>query len=549
MINLIAKHWIVNYKEYQDRVVRQKYGILCGIVGICLNICLFAWKLLAGWLSQSIAITADAFNNLSDAGSSLILLFGFRLAGQKPDSEHPFGHGRLEYVAGLIVSMIIILMAVELMRTSAGKILHPEEVSWHVWTLVVLIVSILVKMYMFLYNRTIGNKIASAAMRATALDSISDAVATFVVLLSTIISHFTGLQIDGCCGLLVGLFILYAGISAAKDTINPLLGQPAEECFVEKVHEIVLQNFLLAFPLFFLVGLGSFSAKVSLIDFNVGKGLAKFAFNIAIPCLLFQTIRGASNLPPPNWSIGLAYFGSCALVFLLTFFIGRKSFHLRGDESTVFGMSAIFSNNVQLGIPLAISLLGENCVPSIAFIVSLNVFLLWVSVTVGVELSRSREASVWGTCFEGLWRTIKNPVIIGILLGLLSSWADIGLPEPFEKSLTLLSASATPVALFSVGTGLSRYKLSSHVRLTGASIFLKLFIQPATVFILCFLFGITGIERQAACLLASLPVGVNVYIMAQEFEVIEGPVANALLLTTCLSMLTVPLMTSLFNFL
>ena len=128
-----------------------------------------------------------------------------------------------------------------------------------------------------------------------------------------------------------------------------------------------------------------------------------------------------------------------------------------------------------------------------------------------MELSRSREASVWGTCFEGLWRTIKNPVIIGILLGLLSSWADIGLPEPFEKSLTLLSASATPVALFSVGTGLSRYKLSSHVRLTGASIFLKLFIQPATVFILCFLFGITGIERQAACLLASLPVGVNVY--------------------------------------
>ena len=236
---------------------------------------------------------------------------------------------------------------------------------------------------------------------------------------------------------------------------------------------MILQNFLLAFPLFFLVGLGSFSAKVSLIDFNVGKGLAKFAFNIAIPCLLFQTIRGASNLPPPNWSIGLAYFGSCALVFLLTFFIGRKSFHLRGDESTVFGMSAIFSNNVQLGIPLAISLLGENCVPSIAFICfPLNGnFLLWVSVTVGVELSRSREASVWGTCFEGLWRTIKNPVIIGILLGLLSSWADIGLPEPFEKSLTLLSASATPVALFSVGTGLSRYKLSSHVRLTGASIF------------------------------------------------------------------------------
>ena len=125
---------------------------------------------------------------------------------------------------------------------------------------------------------------------------------------------------------------------------------------------MILQNFLLAFPLFFLVGLGFFSAKVNLIDFNVGKGLAKFAFNIAIPCLLFQTIRGASNLPAPDWNIGLGYFGSCTLVFLFTFLIGRKSFHLRGDESTVFGMSAIFSNNVQLGIPLAISLLGENCV-------------------------------------------------------------------------------------------------------------------------------------------------------------------------------------------
>ena len=192
MINLIAKHWIPDYREYQDRKVRQKYGILCGIVGICLNIFLFAGKLLAGWLSHSIAIMADAFNNLSDAGSSLILLFGFRLAGQKPDPEHPFGHGRLEYVAGLIVSMIIILMAVELMRTSAGKILHPEEISWHIWTLVVLIISILVKLYMFLYNRTYGNKIASAAMRATALDSISDAVATFVVLLSTVIDDWVG---------------------------------------------------------------------------------------------------------------------------------------------------------------------------------------------------------------------------------------------------------------------------------------------------------------------------------------------------------------------
>lgn len=195
-----------------------------------------------GLLSHSIAIMADAFNNLSDAGSSLILLFGFRLAGQKPDPEHPFGHGRLEYVAGLIVSMIIMVMAVELMRSSGQKILHPEEVIWHTGTLVMLVVSILVKLYMFTYNRSYGKKIASAAMGATALDSISDAVATFVVLISTVVTHFTGLQIDGVCGMLVGIFIMYAGISAARDTINPLLGQPAEECFVERVHEIVLSR-------------------------------------------------------------------------------------------------------------------------------------------------------------------------------------------------------------------------------------------------------------------------------------------------------------------
>ena len=242
MINFIAKHWIPDYRNYQDKYVRQQYGILCGIAGIFLNVFLFAGKLFVGWLSHSIAIMADAFNNLSDAGSSLILLFGFRLSGQKPDPEHPFGHGRLEYVSGLIVSVIIMVMAVELMKSSGQKILHPEEVVWHTWTLVVLVISILLKLYMFTYNRSYGNKIASAAMGATALDSISDAVATFVVLVSTVVSHFTGLQIDGVCGMLVGIFIMYAGISAAKDTINPLLGQPAEDCFVKRVHEIVLSR-------------------------------------------------------------------------------------------------------------------------------------------------------------------------------------------------------------------------------------------------------------------------------------------------------------------
>ena len=242
MINFLVKRFVKDYENVENAKVRTAYGMLASILGICCNLFLFSSKLFAGFLVNSISVMADAFNNLSDAGSSLILLFGFRLAGQKPDPEHPFGHGRLEYVAGLIVSMIIMVMAVELMRSSGQKILHPEEVIWHTGTLVMLVVSILVKLYMFTYNRSYGKKIASAAMGATALDSISDAVATFVVLISTVVSHFTGLQIDGVCGMLVGIFIMYAGISAARDTINPLLGQPAEESFVERVHEIVLSR-------------------------------------------------------------------------------------------------------------------------------------------------------------------------------------------------------------------------------------------------------------------------------------------------------------------
>lgn len=242
MIEFLARHRIPNYKEYNQPEVRQRYGMLCGAVGIGLNILLFAGKILAGLLSHSIAITADAFNNLSDAGSSLILLFGFRLAGQRADHEHPFGHGRIEYISGLMVAIAIILMAVELVRSSVEKILHPSDIFFHWGIIVILAVSILVKIYMYYYNRNYGKRIDSAAMRATALDSVSDAVATYVVLVSALVSHYAGLRIDGWCGLLVGLFILYAGICAARDTINPLLGQPADEEFVAKVQELVLSK-------------------------------------------------------------------------------------------------------------------------------------------------------------------------------------------------------------------------------------------------------------------------------------------------------------------
>lgn len=242
MIALLSKFFIKNGEKVNDPKVRQAYGMLCGLVGIILNVVLFAGKFLAGLFSNSIAITADAFNNLSDAGSSAVTLVGFHLAGSKPDPDHPFGHGRIEYLSGLIVSAAILIMAFELIRDSVMKIITPQETQFSYLTIVILAASILVKVYMFCYNRNIGRKIDSAAMRATAIDSLSDTAATTVVLLSTLVSYFMGWKIDGYCGVLVGMFVFYAGISAAKETLNPLLGQPPDEAFVERITEIVMAH-------------------------------------------------------------------------------------------------------------------------------------------------------------------------------------------------------------------------------------------------------------------------------------------------------------------
>ena len=242
MITFLSRLLIRNPQDVKNPAVRQAYGTLCGAAGIVLNLLLFLGKAAAGLLSRSISITADAFNNLSDAGSSIITLIGFRMSGQEPDPDHPFGHGRIEYLAGLIVSGIILLMAAELIKSSVSKILHPEELTFSPVIVAILAASILVKLYMYSYNRKIAAAIDSAAMKATATDSLSDSLATLAVLLATLADHFTGLHIDGWCGLLVGLFICRAGISAARDTINPLLGQPPEKEFVEQIRRIVLSH-------------------------------------------------------------------------------------------------------------------------------------------------------------------------------------------------------------------------------------------------------------------------------------------------------------------
>ena len=240
MITCLAKFWIRESDSEEKK--RRVYGKLGAVVGIFLNICLLTGKYLAGFFSGSIAIMADAFNNLSDAGSSFISLIGFVFSGKKPDLDHPFGHGRIEYLAGLGVSFLILLMGVELAKNSVQKILHPVSVQISTLSIAVLSASILVKLYMAYYNHAIGKKIRSATMAATATDSLSDAAATTVVLLAMLFLAVTGINIDGYCGILVAVFILAAGIGAAKETVSPLLGQAPNPEFVKEIKELVMQH-------------------------------------------------------------------------------------------------------------------------------------------------------------------------------------------------------------------------------------------------------------------------------------------------------------------
>ena len=240
MIQFLSRRFMKDCDNVDDPAVRRAYGVLCGCVGIALNVLLFGGKLLAGLATGSIAITADAANNLSDAGSSVVTLLGFKLSAQAPDRGHPFGHGRLEYVSGLVVSMVIVLMGVELGKSSIEQILRPQPVDFSPLAAGMLAVSIAVKLYMALYNRSIGRRIHSAAMAATAADSLSDCLATAAVLLGSLAGRFWGVPADGWCGGVVALFILWSGVNAARETIDPLLGQPPAPEFVERVRELVL---------------------------------------------------------------------------------------------------------------------------------------------------------------------------------------------------------------------------------------------------------------------------------------------------------------------
>lgn len=239
MITLLAKLFIKNQDSKSDAELRKDYGVLCGGVGIMLNILLSIAKIVAGIISGSISIISDAVNNLTDAGSSLVMMVGFKLAGKKPDSKHPYGHGRIEYITGFIISVLTMMMGVEMLRTSIDKIIHPTDVFYSTTAIIILILAFVTKLYMYFYNNRVADKFNSTAMQAVAIDSFGDAVATSFVLLCMMISSYKGIHLDGYCGVIISLLIIYGGISSAKDTIGQLLGSPPDPEFVEMISKYV----------------------------------------------------------------------------------------------------------------------------------------------------------------------------------------------------------------------------------------------------------------------------------------------------------------------
>jgi len=245
-MDFLFKIFIKNYKDIHDETIRRKYGLFSGVLGITLNFVLFCIKIAAGVIASSLGIIADAINNLSDAGSSLITLIGFKLSGKPADHEHPFGHGRFEYISAMLVSVAIILMGFETGKSSLEKIIYPKDIYVSKLTVTILVLSIIIKAFMYFLNKIVGKKISSTPIMATAKDSLSDCIATGIILICVLISHYTEINIDGYAGLMVSIFILYTGVVTMRDSISPLLGHPPDKKLVEDIEKTIMSHDIVA---------------------------------------------------------------------------------------------------------------------------------------------------------------------------------------------------------------------------------------------------------------------------------------------------------------
>ncbi|MBQ4515251.1 MAG: cation transporter [Clostridia bacterium] len=242
MIKFLIKRFVPDFLQVTKKEVRERYGVLAGILGIICNIFLFLVKLIIGFLMNSIAIISDAFNNLSDMGSSVVTIIGLKMSNMHADKEHPFGHGRIEYISSLIVSFIIMLVGFELLKSSVGKIINPEKPELNLILIIILCLSVLVKVWMFSYNRYIGKQINSGVIKASATDSLNDVISTGAVIISAIISGFVSFPIDAIAGSAVSVLVMYSGFSIAKETISILLGNPPDPELVAEINERILSQ-------------------------------------------------------------------------------------------------------------------------------------------------------------------------------------------------------------------------------------------------------------------------------------------------------------------
>lgn len=239
MTELLVKTFVKDYENTGDTKVRTAYGTMAGIVGICCNIVLFGAKLFTGILLHSISVMADAFNNLSDAASSIISLIGVKMAEKPADKDHPFGHGRIEYIAAFIVAFIVIQVGFSLFKTSVGKIRNPEDIHFQAISLVILLLSVGVKLWMGMFNRKLGRRINSSVMMATAADSLGDVAATSAAILAIVVYAVWKVNIDGIAGIVVSVFVMLAGVGIAKDTLAPLIGEPVDSKIYEQISNFV----------------------------------------------------------------------------------------------------------------------------------------------------------------------------------------------------------------------------------------------------------------------------------------------------------------------
>ncbi len=242
MTDLLIRLFIKDSENVKNRVVRRSYGVMAGVVGIVCNVILFTAKLITGILSGAISITADAVNNLSDAGSSIITLVGFKMAGKRADRQHPYGHGRIEYITGLLVSLTIMLVGVELLKTSFDKAVDPDNVGFSLISIAVLAGSVLVKLWMAFFNRKLGKKLNSSALKATSLDSLSDCITTTAVIIGAVIGLATGINLDAYLGMFVACFIIFTGFKSASESLNPLIGEAPDKEFVAEIEKTVLSD-------------------------------------------------------------------------------------------------------------------------------------------------------------------------------------------------------------------------------------------------------------------------------------------------------------------